>query len=219
MFSGRKLPITLAFVVLLGLAFGGSCNGFFVDPTLTGIAVSPTAPQVEVGKTITLQAFGTYDDGTRKQVKSGVSWSSAPNSVATIDTNTGILTGVSPGTSVITASAQALQGTATATVFLANISNLRVEPSSASVKTTGGQAQFNAIATANGIDVDVTTSSTWTVTPTPTTGAINCTDDGTNPPETCTVDANTTPATYTITVTYPGTSILPTATLIVTPVP
>jgi uncharacterized protein YjdB len=217
MVTGRKLPITLGLVVLIGLAFGASCNGFFVDPTLTGIAVSPTAPQVEAGKTITLQAFGTYDDGTRKQVKSGVSWSSAPTDVATIDSNTGILTGKKPGTSVITASAQALQGTATATVFIANISNLRVQPTSASVPTTGGQADFNAIATANGIDVDVTTGATWTVSPTPTAGAINCTDDGLNPPETCTVNANTTPATYTITVTYPGTNIKPTATLIVTP--
>lgn len=217
MFTGRKLPITLAFIVLVGLAFGASCNGFFVDPTLTGIAVSPTAPQVEVGKTITLQAFGTYDDGSRKQVKSGVSWSSATTTVATIDTNTGILTGVTPGTSLITASAQALQGTATATVFLANISNLRVEPTSASVQTSGGSAEFNAIATSNGVDVNVTTGATWTVTPKPVAGAINCTDDGTNPPETCTVDPNTTPGTYTITVTYPGTNIQPTATLIVTP--
>jgi hypothetical protein len=172
---------------------------------------------VEVGKTITLQAFGTYDDGSRKQVKSGVSWSSATTTVATIDTNTGILTGVTPGTSLITASAQALQGTATATVFLANISNLRVEPTSASVQTSGGSAEFRAIATSNGVDVDVTTGATWTVTPTPAAGAINCTDDGTNPPETCTVDPNTTPGTYTITVTYPGTNIQPTATLIVTP--
>jgi hypothetical protein len=137
--------------------------------------------------------------------------------VATIDTNTGILTGVTPGTSLITASAQALQGTATATVFLANISNLRVEPTSASVQTSGGSAEFRAIATSNGVDVDVTTGATWTVTPTPAAGAINCTDDGTNPPETCTVDPNTTPGTYTITVTYPGTNIQPTATLIVTP--
>ena len=99
MFTGRKLPLTLGFVVLIGLAFGASCKGFFVDPTLTGIAISPTAPQVEGGKTITLQAFGTYDDGTRKQVKSGVSWSSATTAVATIDTSTGVLTGVAPGTS------------------------------------------------------------------------------------------------------------------------
>jgi hypothetical protein len=172
---------------------------------------------VEVGKTITLQAFGTYDDGTRKQVKSGVSWSSDNPTVATIDTNTGVLTGVAPGTSQISASAQALEGTATATAFLANISSFKVTPTTASVRTSGGTAEFNAIATSNGVDIDVTTSSTWTVTPTPAAGAINCTDDGTNPPETCTVDPNTTTGIYTITVTYPGTSIKPTATLTVTP--
>src|SRR5438552_10142876 len=117
MFIGRKLPLTLAFVVLIAFAFGVSCKGFFVDPTLTSIAISPTTPQVEKGKTITLQAFGTYDDGTRKQVKSGVSWSSDAHGVATIDSNTGVLTGIAAGTATITADAQALESTASATVF------------------------------------------------------------------------------------------------------
>ena len=47
MFTGRRLPLTLAFAVLIGLAFGASCKGFFVDPTLTAITISPTAPQVD----------------------------------------------------------------------------------------------------------------------------------------------------------------------------
>ena len=54
------------------LALAVSCKGFFVNPTLTSIVISPTAPQVAVGTTATMQVFGTYDDGSRSQVKSGL---------------------------------------------------------------------------------------------------------------------------------------------------
>jgi len=203
----------LAFAVLLVAAFGAGCGGFFVDPTLTSIAISPTSPQVEVGKTVTLEAFGTYDDGSRKQVKSGVSWSSGTPTIAMVDTNTGIMTGVAQGTSTITASAQALSGTATATVILSNITSLTVNPTTWSVGQAGGNQEFTA--TANG-SIDVTTSATWTVTPTPASGSITCTNGG-SPPETCTVAAGTSVQTYRITVTYPGTSLAPFVTLAVTP--
>src|SRR3954468_2130375 len=117
MFTGRKLPITLAFVALVALAIGASCKGFFVDPTLTSITISPTAPQVEIAKTQQLSVFGTYDDGSRKQVKSGVNWSTAPTGIVTVDPTTSIMTGKTVGTTQLTADAQGLTATATATVF------------------------------------------------------------------------------------------------------
>src|SRR5215813_3300916 len=99
----QKLRLAGALAVLGTLALAISCRGFFVNPTLTSIAISPTAPQVEQGKTLQLQAFGTYDDGTRSQIRSGLSWTSDTSSVATVDASTGILTGVSTGTATITA--------------------------------------------------------------------------------------------------------------------
>jgi hypothetical protein len=76
--SSAKLKLRLAgaLAALAMLALAVSCTGFFVNPTLTSVAISPTAPAVEQGKTLQLQAFGTFDDGTRSQIKSGVSWSS-----------------------------------------------------------------------------------------------------------------------------------------------
>ncbi len=217
MFTGRKLPITLAFVVLLGLAFGVSCKGFFTDPTLTSVSVQPPSSQVEFGKTANaLQAWGVDENGHRKLITSGVAWSSDKPTIVSID-DKGVPTGTGLGTATITASAQGLTGTGTVVAFLGNISDLKITPTSASVPTSGGSADFNAIATSNGQDLDVSTGATWTVTPTPAAGSITCTDDGTNPPETCSVAANTTVGTYTITVTYPGTSLKPTATLNVTP--
>src|SRR6202521_2807558 len=83
MLTGRKLALTLAFTVLVGLTFGVSCRGFFPKPILQSIAINPTAPQVNADKTLNLQLFGTYDDGSRSPVKSGVGWSIVPTSVAT----------------------------------------------------------------------------------------------------------------------------------------
>src|SRR5689334_11957222 len=71
MLSRRKLPLFLTIVAVLGLAMAVGCKGFFKNPTLTSIAVNPTAPQVNVGQTVQLEAFGTYDDGSRNQITSG----------------------------------------------------------------------------------------------------------------------------------------------------
>jgi hypothetical protein len=215
MFTGRKLPLTLAFVVLVALAFGASCKGFFVDPALTSIAINPTAPQVDAGKTLQLQAFGNYDDGTRKQIKSGVSWSSKPTTVATIDANTGLLQGVTSGQATITASAEALSGTAAATVLLTNVTEIKVDPTSGGFHAGGVGQDFNFTATANGVtDIPLTTDSggILTITPTATNPPI-CTVVGES--EECTGDLNVTPGTYSVRMSYPGSTASVTATLTV----
>jgi uncharacterized protein YjdB len=214
MFSGRRLPITLAFVLLLGLAFGVSCKGFFTNPTLTSISINPTAPQVDAGKTLQLQAFGTYDDGSRKPITSGVSWSSSDPSVATVDPNTGILTGVATGTSTITASAQALSGTASATVLLTNVTAINVNPGSGEVHDgSGTPADFDFTATANGVSgIPLTTDNGGILTITPSASVPpTCTVNGNA--EECSAPTGGTAGTYNVTMTYPGTSASATATL------
>jgi hypothetical protein len=213
MFTGRKLPITLAFGVLLGLAFGVSCNGFFTDPTLNSISIQPPSPQVQVGQSMTLQAWGTDSDNKRSQIKSGVVWTSLPPSVIEIDPNTGVITGKAGGTSTITAAAQGLSATATATAFLGNVSALTICTGTFNTGAcpaatwsisgqTGGTQNYYAKADSNGTPVDVTTVATWNVTPTAATGGVTC--DATSSPAVCTVDPQTTPTgPYVITVTYP----------------
>jgi len=217
MFSGRRLPLTLAFVVLIGLAIGAGCKGFFVNPTLTSISINPTAPQVDVGKTLQLQAFGTYDDGSRKPITSGVSWSSGTLAVATIDPVSGILTGVATGTSTITASAQALSGTAAATVLLTNVTEMAVSPTSATIHLSDTQ-KFAFTATANGVTgIPITTDNGGSLTITPTTTDITCAVDADGIREDCTADGLPGAAgTWNITMTYLGTNVSATATLTVT---
>jgi hypothetical protein len=215
MLTGRKLALTLAFTVLVALATGVSCKGFFPDPVLQSIAINPTAPQVNVGKTQNLQVYGTYDDGTRKQVTSDVSWSSDPTSVATVTgTGSATLTGVTPGSATISASAQALNASATATV-IGNVSQITVAPSSGSIAVGGSGQSFTFSATPGPPDF-ITADNGGALVITPSDAFLTCV---------VSVDAEVCSASqgaassYTIVMTYPdgsgGTITSSTATLTV----
>src|SRR3974390_3253315 len=153
----RSLQVIAAVgvLVLFGLALG--CNGFFVDPALTSVVVSPTSGTIGIGKTIQMTAFGTYDDGKRKQIKSGLTWSSSATGIAPIDVNSGIATGSSAGTTTITGEAQGLSGTATLSVVPSGITSIKITPVSASIKQ-GTTQQFTATAQDG---TDVTSIVTW----------------------------------------------------------
>jgi hypothetical protein len=224
MFTGRKLALTFAFTALVALAFGVSCRGFFPKPILQSIAINPTAPQVNVDKTVNLQLFGTFDDGSRSPVTSGVGWSIVPTSVATIaGTGSATLTGVTSGSATITASAQALSATATATV-IGNVTAITVSPASGNAKIGGQPVPFTFAATP-GPPSFITADNGGTLTITPPDGNITCAvsmDTNNNPDEQCTAGSNantTTP--YQLVMTYPsptgGTVTSPTATLTVSP--
>lgn len=62
-------------------------------------------------------ATGTYIDGSTAVLTSTVTWTSGTVGVATINSS-GLATGVSAGTSVITATLGAVKGTANLTVSL-----------------------------------------------------------------------------------------------------
>jgi hypothetical protein len=204
MLTGRKLALTLAFTALVAVAFGASCRGFFPKPVLQSIAINPTAPQVNVGQTQSLQLFGTYDDGTRRQVTSGVSWSAVPTSVATISgTGSATLTGVTSGSATITASAQALSATAAATV-IGNVTAITVSPASGSV-AVGVGAPFTFAATP-GPPSFITALNGGTLGISPNDGNITCTvslDGNNNPDELCTASAIMN-GSYSIVMTYPS---------------
>lgn len=202
--TGRKLALTLAFTALVALAFGISCRGFFPKPILQSIAINPTAPQVNVGQTQSLQLFGTYDDGSRSQVTSGVSWSAVPTSVATISgTGSATLTGLTSGSATITASAQALSATAAATV-IGNVTAITVTPTSGSV-AVGVGAPFTFAATP-GPPLFITGANGGTLVITPSDTNITCTvstDGNNNPDEVCTAAA-VGQSPYSIVMTYPS---------------
>lgn len=159
--SKQKLRIAGAFSTLLLFAAVVGCNGFFVNPTLTSIAVGPTAT-INQGGTVQMSAVGTYNDGSTQSL-SNVFWSSSETDVATISSS-GLVTGVSPGTSTITGASGTVSGTATVTVALSNVTGITISPTTRSAQANGGTADFTASATiSGGSPVDVTATVTWSV--------------------------------------------------------
>jgi trimeric autotransporter adhesin len=156
--------------------------------------------------------YGTYNDGTTSQVTSGVSWSSGSPSVADFTTPTSnVLQGLSFGTSTITANAQAVTATASATVYLGGITAMTVSPTSANLTGTGSQP-FTFAATANGATVDITTDNGGTITITPANADLTCVAE--DPQEVCSLDGGqSTTQTQQVTMSYPGTTITASATV------
>jgi uncharacterized protein YjdB len=149
-----------SFPLLVGGISLVSCNGFFVDPTLTSISVTPTTPSVAVGNTKQMTATGTYDDGKTKNITGSVSWSSDDDSEATVSDG-GLVTGVAAGTVSVTATSGTISGSTSVTVTLANLRSIAVTPTSASI-TSDQTQQFTAIGTLDdGTTVDITDAVTW----------------------------------------------------------
>jgi hypothetical protein len=222
-FTGKRVSIGIAFGVLLVAAFGAGCSGFFVDPTLTSLNITPASPSVQVAQTTSLSAYAVNSNQQGQTLTSGVSWSTSDPSTATITgacangalCGSATISGVAAGTATITASSQNVNATATLTVFLPAVTNFQVcqgNFGSTTCSSSGGtltwhagssgiSQPFVAQGTSGGTVYDLTTSSTWTLTVTPSTGSISCTNSGTTP-ETCTVESGTSDGTYPVTVTY-----------------
>jgi hypothetical protein len=203
MFTGRKLALTLAFTVLVAMALGVGCRGFFQGNALLSIAIQPPTPTVQLNQTQTLSAWGTYSNGNggTTQITSGVAWSSDTPNVLSIDPNSGVATGQSLGTATVTASAQGLSATASATVYIL-VTTLKVTPNTWSFSgAQGGTNPVGFVVTANG-GTDVTSTAIFTSSNTTYINCVNSTD-----PVFCTAIPSTPPGPYQIVVSYPQTNL------------
>jgi hypothetical protein len=203
MLTGRKLALSLAFAGLLLVAFGAGCRGFFVNPTLSTIAVSPASVNLAIGASTTLQVFGTYSDGSRNQVTSGVTWTVDPTGIATVTgTGNGNVTGVATGSTTVTASAQAITGTASVTVA-GNVTMITPNPTSGNATIGDPGVPFDFVGSP-GPPKYITTANGGTLTITPDDGDISCTvstDAKGNPDEVCAAFTGAT-GPYSIVMTY-----------------
>jgi trimeric autotransporter adhesin len=166
--SKKQLQLVAAFATLLLFAVGVGCNGFFVDPTLTGLAVGPQAT-ISQNTTVQMTAVGTYNDGTQKPLTSGIFWSSSATNIATIST-AGLVTGVTPGQATINAGAGTVSGSATVTVTITGLTSIKVDPTTQTV-TAPKTLQYTATGTVNGKQEDLTNIATWATSD--TTGLVN----------------------------------------------
>lgn len=156
----RKLQLSAAFAALMLTASSIGCSGFFVDPTLTTITVTPATPSVIAGDTLQLTATGSYDDGSTKNISGSVTWTTSDNGVATVS-SAGLLTGVAEGTATLTATSAAISGTTTATVQISGLQSITLSPTGPSIKQ-GATQQFTATGHLQDGSTKVLTSVTWT---------------------------------------------------------
>lgn len=160
MVANARIPkAPLAFLVLLVLA-GGACEGFFVDPALMSLTVTPPTPSIATGMTLQMTATGTYEDGTTKTITGSATWSTSDATVATVN-NTGVVAGVSAGSASISASSGAVSGSTNVTITLSGLVSIQVTPTSASISSGQTQAFQATGKLQNGQQEDITTAVNW----------------------------------------------------------
>ena len=155
------------------ILIGAGCKNFFVDPKLTSITVVPSSQTVVIGSTQQLTATGTYDDGSTKTLSgSGVSWTSADATSATVSTS-GLVKAISTNGNatesvVITVQAGTVSATSTILVATATVTGLSMDKSTLPV-SNGSTGQLHANATfSNGTvsDVSINSGTVWSSSPT-----------------------------------------------------
>ncbi|MFZ0300186.1 MAG: Ig-like domain-containing protein [Candidatus Sulfotelmatobacter sp.] len=141
----NKLRLAGALATLATLALAVSCTGFFVNPTVSSITIDPPNPTVAFGPNAATQqmtAIATYSDGSTGNLAGGTSctgssvcWSSSSPTVASITTG-GLLTGLSAGTTTITAASGSITSTTTATAAEV-VTSMTITPITAGLTANG----------------------------------------------------------------------------------
>ncbi len=132
-----------------------------IPPGVASVRVSPTSAAIKVGETVHLIAQPLDANGNDLDGRT-ITWSSDNEAVATVDNNTGVVTGVSSGAATITATSEGATGTAGIAVGAAVAASIAVAPTSVTV-TAGQTSQLTAtVKDANG-SVIAGAPVTWTV--------------------------------------------------------
>jgi len=127
---------------------------------LESIAVTPASPNLPKGETEQFSAMGTYSDQSTQDLTSQVTWASATIVVATI-TSAGLATGVTTGTSTISAALNGITGSTVLTVSPAALLSIAVTPDNPFVPN-GNIQQFTATGTFSDKSTeDLTSQVTW----------------------------------------------------------
>lgn len=163
----RKLRLLATFASLLLLSLAAGCRGFFVNPTLSSIAVTPSSVSLIQGQTRQLSATGTYAaDNSTKDLTGSVDWTTSNSAVATVSQG-GLVTAAAaitnpPGTATITATSGTITGTSTITVNTGPLLSIALTTST-NTPTAGSTFTLTAMGTFSGSSQaqDITSQVTW----------------------------------------------------------
>ncbi|MFZ3210577.1 MAG: Ig-like domain-containing protein [Terriglobales bacterium] len=169
---GRAGLVWFALATVVFLLVAG-CNGFFVNPTLTTLTVTPLTPTItaETGTpptcpsgsvcTVQMVANGTFSDGSTSTVAASWSLTSVTPDGALTIMPSGLVTALMPGSGTVQAASATVTGSTTVTAIVANLASIQVTPTSPSIDE-GSQQQFVATGTlSGGGTVVITDSVTW----------------------------------------------------------
>lgn len=147
-------------------------------PTLVSIAVTPTAPSMNVGGTQQFTATGTYSDSSTANITSSVTWASGTPATATIN-SAGLATGVAAGTTAITATSGSIvspavtltvNATGTLTITTSSLPNGTQNTAySQTLAATGGTTPYTWSIQAGSLPAGLTLSSGGVISGIPTT--------------------------------------------------
>jgi len=169
-----KLRAIGACAAVAALALALSCRGFFINPTVTSLAIGPANLSLVPGQSFQMVATATYSDGSTGDVTAKSIWTSSAQNVATFP-SPGMLQAAQlanlttlPGQTTVSAS----DGTVSSSTQTVNVCpvvqtlQLTVNNSTSSATVTAPtQPQFDVLATFNGVTgtTDVTQFVTWNI--------------------------------------------------------
>lgn len=162
-----------------GLATGGSTGATIITATVGNVAgavtldvtpavlvaidVSPATLALPAGLSRQLTAMGVYSDATVRDLTTGVVWSSSAAAVRVSNSggSQGVVTALSAGAAVVTASAQGRSGSVSITATPAVLQSLQVTPPNAAVPAGLTQAFAVTGVYSDSSTQDLTAAATW----------------------------------------------------------
>lgn len=152
----------------------GSAELTVGDPDLLDLVVTPANSSIPVGLSRLYAATAVFSDGSPVDATNEVTWSSADLEVAVVDVSVRnhvvqpVVTGVTVGTTTITATLSGVSGSTDVTITDPVIIGLAVTPEDTTIDLSTESLQYTATAqlTDGSLQDVTTTASWWTVAPT-----------------------------------------------------
>ncbi len=188
--KNSRFRVFSACAALLALALAVGCRGFFVNPTVTSLAIGPANLSLAPSQSYQMVATATYSDGTTGNVTGQALWTSSNTNVANF-TAAGLLVAGSlqalgdslPGTTTVSASDGAVSSSTQTVNVCPVVESMTITVNSGNSATVdGGQTPvFIVTATFNGVtgSQTVTGSVTWNISNTTILQSIDSSGNGT----------------------------------------
>jgi hypothetical protein len=157
-----------AFGVNAGSATINACAGSICGSTvitvsqaqLNSLTITPTNKTITTGASQNFYVTGVFSNGAKEDLTAFAAWSSSSPSVATVS-SLGVVSGLTPGTSMVTATYGGVIGSVSVTVR-APLAAIAISPQNDYIPV-GMTQQFAAIGTyTDGSTADITTAVSWT---------------------------------------------------------